>query len=87
MDNINAEISYMITRYIWTTLIHTCMLTRFITLYRNTIHDNEVYMDNLNTEIPYMITRFIWTTRFNTEIPYMITRFIWTILIQKYHAC
>ena len=46
MDNLNTEIPYMITRFIWTTYIH----------------DNEVYMDNLNTEIPYMITRFIWTT-------------------------
>ena len=51
MDNLNTEIPYMITRFIWTTLIQVY-----------TIHDNEVYMDNLNTEIPYMITRFIWTT-------------------------
>ena len=50
MDNLNTEIPYMITRFIWTTLIQK---------YHN---DNEVYMDNLNTEIPYMITRFIWTT-------------------------
>ena len=50
MDNLNTEIPYMITRFIWDNLNTEIpyMTTRFIwttLMHGNTIHDNEVYME------------------------------------------